>query len=70
MQDENSEQPQKGRTKDSKARSEIDHSISLDFLLIPFFVLFVVTPNLKAKKNPELVARGREADFLKGSKAR
>jgi hypothetical protein len=29
------------------------------------------SPALRAgKKNPELLARGREADFLKGSKAR
>jgi hypothetical protein len=38
--------------------------------LTPYFSVPVSPWKFGTKKNPELVARGREASFLKGSKAR
>ena len=34
------------------------------------YITFITTWQRAGKKNPELLTRGREADFLKGSKAR
>ena len=42
----------------------------LDLAYITFITYITYITIRPGKKNPELWARGREADFLKGSKAR